>query len=86
MRENELRHLHDVIQHMDAQSRDELIVVLGRGAQLFSGRVQNIVVVCQLLEDGEQSTIPLQLGDPGITLGTNSFLWSTRNEAIPSNE
>ena len=40
----------------------------------------------EIEDDGEQSTIPLQLGDPGITLGTNSFLWSTRNEAIPSNE
>ena len=86
MRENELRHLHDVIQHMDAQSRDQLIVVLGGGAQLFSGRVQNIVVVRQLLEDGEQPTTPLQLGDPGLALRANSFLRNTRNGVIPSNE
>lgn len=77
--------LHDVIQHVDAQSRDELIVVLARGAQLLSGRVQDIVVVCHVLEDGEQSTILLQPGDPGIALRTDSFLRNTGNEVLPSN-
>ena len=31
--------LHDVVEHVDAESGDELIVVVGRGAQLDAGCV-----------------------------------------------